>query len=881
MNLSIYDKENLLRKDYSKITDDHIILFNYDRMNKLSYIPIENKNNIIAPCKFGYRDTEEKNPQLFVDKKDFNKKFHILSGGMLSYIDWTNVVVAGGLASNTINPNYNSKTISDIDLFIYGLNESSAKDKINTIIDNVREYVTNFFNCDLHVMKNKYVISMIPENVDKRCHKVQIILRLYKCVYEILAGFDIDSCAVAYNGSDILMTERSLNSFLTRYNLIDITRRSPSYESRLYKYYKRGFGIYIPFEYNKLNNKMYFVNRNSLGIDKLMYLLNCSRDNTLGKFLNIVTQRINKRVNYKKFSSYETRELVFDEDDIRNTIMNYNTKVEKEFRYKMYNKFSKIEKYIKFITQDPGRQLTGSFNPIENEDWIDVNYFPHNIDFLGRSCELLKIKKGSEIDFYNRIDRTEKPIYDNSMFNQYCYMIFYVSDESKLIEGWDRQNLFAENKNMYNISYIELALLMNRQQLLKYVLEKNKESKTLDNLDSLKLIKMCFLLDNPDLLNLITNYYSIKIQNYEPIIKKFNSLNIANYFCFRIDNYQKQSSISQLKDKSCYERQTYLHNLWHKWGYYSDITSFKNVYEELDYYNLTIDEVKMLNFLENSNRNHLENLCRENVIKNVKCKYIPYCNNTFERYWFDHLLNKLERKEKNKDVPRSDHSMRILREVYSYSDEQVEKLINLDFVNPIPNINPFVFSIMKNMNYGNLEKLEGWKTFYRPNNDAYKHLELYLIHLDNYEKLKQVVKNDLEFLTNFRKKLKTNLLKVLEDKEREKINLEKDNIFRNYAKIFLNNKYHLRVFEEGILDPDYERTENIFGYTPCDYVINKLLYFYNTIIIHDKEIDDDKLKLLQNLRNSIKNIDSYKHLKLITKEQCLGEDIREIISRMD
>jgi hypothetical protein len=93
---------------------------------------------------------------------------------------------------------------------------------------------------------------------------VQIILRLYDSVSEILTGFDVDCACVAYDGRQVFSNPRGVASIATRTNTIDLTRRSPctalylffwgsltnarsavvAYESRLFKYRSHNFDIY-------------------------------------------------------------------------------------------------------------------------------------------------------------------------------------------------------------------------------------------------------------------------------------------------------------------------------------------------------------------------------------------------------------------------------------------------------------------------------------------------------------------------------------------------------------------------------------------------------------------------------------------------------------
>ncbi len=59
-------------------------------------------------------------------------------------------------------------------------------------------------------------------------------------------GFDLDSCCVGYDGKRVVCLPRAMRALNMKYNMCDITRRSLTYESRLYKYAKRGFAVAVP-----------------------------------------------------------------------------------------------------------------------------------------------------------------------------------------------------------------------------------------------------------------------------------------------------------------------------------------------------------------------------------------------------------------------------------------------------------------------------------------------------------------------------------------------------------------------------------------------------------------------------------------------------------
>lgn len=63
----------------------------------------------------------------------------------------------------------------------------------------------------------------------------------------VLNGFDVDSCAVGYDGQTVWVAQRAHLALTTQQNPVDMTRRSPTYEMRLAKYALRGFEVTRPY----------------------------------------------------------------------------------------------------------------------------------------------------------------------------------------------------------------------------------------------------------------------------------------------------------------------------------------------------------------------------------------------------------------------------------------------------------------------------------------------------------------------------------------------------------------------------------------------------------------------------------------------------------
>ncbi|KAJ9481742.1 hypothetical protein VN97_g11719 [Penicillium thymicola] len=186
---------------------------------------------------------------------EFQNNFTLFTEGSLSEIDWSNVVAAGSAVVTSLLPvpaNYrNSKRglrkyyheefapASDVDLFLYGLNEEQALEKIMHIEDKIK----NTILYETTTIRTKNTITIASQYPNRH---VQIVLRIYHSVAEILTGFDVDVSCAAYDGSQVYTSPRAIAAYITQANQIDLTRRSPSYENRLSKYSHRGFEVFWP-----------------------------------------------------------------------------------------------------------------------------------------------------------------------------------------------------------------------------------------------------------------------------------------------------------------------------------------------------------------------------------------------------------------------------------------------------------------------------------------------------------------------------------------------------------------------------------------------------------------------------------------------------------
>ncbi|KAJ5279306.1 hypothetical protein N7478_004678 [Penicillium angulare] len=186
---------------------------------------------------------------------EFEENFAIFTENSLSELDWSNIVAAGSAVVTSALPvpeqyrgskrgrreYYHDKfaPASDVDLFLYGLSEEEAIEKIKHIETSIR----NSILYETTTIRTKNTVTIASQYPTRH---VQIVLRIYKSIAEILTGFDVDCSCAAYDGKQVYASPRAIASYITQINRIDLSRRSPSYENRLSKYSHRGFEVFWP-----------------------------------------------------------------------------------------------------------------------------------------------------------------------------------------------------------------------------------------------------------------------------------------------------------------------------------------------------------------------------------------------------------------------------------------------------------------------------------------------------------------------------------------------------------------------------------------------------------------------------------------------------------
>jgi hypothetical protein len=193
-------------------------------------------------------------PDINMNITEFKEKLDLFTCNSLEGIDWENIIIAGGavvaclISDRTkFRDSFDEICVNaDIDVFMYSVTEEAKRTtKIRTLFNTIRNNRNGnaFFVKTMHTYTAYSVYPYRP---------VQLIRTAFKDPDEILNSFDIDCCAVAYQGPTeafrngrLFGLPRAADALQNWCNVVNLNLRGLNYEQRLIKYSKRGFRVVI------------------------------------------------------------------------------------------------------------------------------------------------------------------------------------------------------------------------------------------------------------------------------------------------------------------------------------------------------------------------------------------------------------------------------------------------------------------------------------------------------------------------------------------------------------------------------------------------------------------------------------------------------------
>ncbi|KAJ6505774.1 hypothetical protein C8R47DRAFT_1315955 [Mycena vitilis] len=193
----------------------------------------------------------------------FKRTFDRLSDGLLKNLNWSNIIVAGGIILGTLLAVDGASSIteqwaaSDLDVYVYGLGPAAANAKLEHLFATFRANLPA--GTPTLVVRNSKTITFYSRYPLRR---IQVVLKLVKSPRAVLLNFDLDVCAMGWDGSEVWMLPRAARALETGFNIFTmdliqghyLSERRATQEQRVFKYankvpclltYPKGYGIRI------------------------------------------------------------------------------------------------------------------------------------------------------------------------------------------------------------------------------------------------------------------------------------------------------------------------------------------------------------------------------------------------------------------------------------------------------------------------------------------------------------------------------------------------------------------------------------------------------------------------------------------------------------
>ena len=159
------------------------------------------------------------------------ERFNEFTENLLSQLDWTNTVVAGGSVNLIVTgQKIFDYPASDIDIYFYGCDPYK---RLNHVLDYLRE------RYDIVVFQRRCIITVLIRNHQRI---VQLMNVNYNSIEDILRDFDLPVSQILYDGKEFLATSICIMSLISQtMEYIEPTIKL----TRLVKYLSRGYSFIL------------------------------------------------------------------------------------------------------------------------------------------------------------------------------------------------------------------------------------------------------------------------------------------------------------------------------------------------------------------------------------------------------------------------------------------------------------------------------------------------------------------------------------------------------------------------------------------------------------------------------------------------------------
>jgi hypothetical protein len=161
-----------------------------------------------------------------------------------------NLIVCGGFlqqyASYSMEIVSNPKMLDINDIDLYHIHDDPTEETLLEQCNIVgRKLAIQWSGTHIRVFRTNHAITFMSSDEDQP--KVQIMLKKYRTIADVLFSFDLGSCMLAWNGGMNVKTTK-MGRFAYKYhaNIVNLEATNEAYPDRVAKYFGRDFGLVVP-----------------------------------------------------------------------------------------------------------------------------------------------------------------------------------------------------------------------------------------------------------------------------------------------------------------------------------------------------------------------------------------------------------------------------------------------------------------------------------------------------------------------------------------------------------------------------------------------------------------------------------------------------------
>jgi len=234
----------------------------------------------------------------------FNKILKTVTNDIDNF-DFSNIVFAGGLMSAILEKDFEKNNElyqhSDIDIFVFGLNQKNLLKKMQYLYDTIQE------RHNYREISFSYPNSMVVSIVTLTNRTIQIIGSEKKSAKDVIADFDLTHCQVGYCSEGLIHTDEFLEAITKR---VTTVAKDSINAYRLVKAHLRGYDVKLEtgkqlYIKNYYSDYIFDDNRFPINTDKIRDPLNLDIKELLDN--DTVKMNLNKHVTQKKLDCYSPK----------------------------------------------------------------------------------------------------------------------------------------------------------------------------------------------------------------------------------------------------------------------------------------------------------------------------------------------------------------------------------------------------------------------------------------------------------------------------------------------------------------------------------------------------------------------------------------------